>query len=297
MTKQYAAKLLLLGEYTVVKGSRAIATPIKNYSGHWVTHSNQPALQQNLVAFSNHIDQLQQQEELHRQLDVSAFQELLDQGGYFDSNIPTGYGVGSSGALCAAVYDAFGVGERPEDLTAVKIDLAVLERFFHGESSGTDPLISLLDQPVLIDAQKGTQTIDVTLPLEGYYFFLIDTGISRKTGPLVQHFLAQCESTTFVEHLQQELIPATDQAIDALVAQNGSTLFEAVQTISQFQFDHFQDMIPDTFNDIWKAGLDSDYFKIKLCGAGGGGFLLGLTHDLERLQSNLDRKSIVVPVF
>ena len=31
----------------------------------------------------------------------------IDKGMYFDSSIPQGYGVGSSGALVAAVYDKY----------------------------------------------------------------------------------------------------------------------------------------------------------------------------------------------
>jgi mevalonate kinase len=35
-------------------------------------------------------------------------------------------------------------------------------------------------------------------------------------------------------------------------------------------------MIPQSFQDLWQQGLDEGHFALKLCGAGGGGFLLGM---------------------
>ena len=39
--------------------------------------------------------------------DLKTFEADLESGMYFDSSIPQGYGVGSSGALVASIYDKY----------------------------------------------------------------------------------------------------------------------------------------------------------------------------------------------
>ena len=36
-------------------------------------------------------------------------------------------------------------------------------------------------------------------------------------------------------------------------------------------------MIPPTIQDVWKQGNTAGHTHLKLCGAGGGGYLLGLS--------------------
>jgi mevalonate kinase len=45
-------------------------------------------------------------------------------------------------------------------------------------------------------------------------------------------------------------------------------------------------MIPNAFHQFWKSGLANDAYYLKLCGSGGGGFLLGFTADWEAVQKN-----------
>ena len=65
-------------------------------------------------------------------------------------------------------------------------------------------------------------------------------------------------------------------------------MLELTHEISYFQWQYFQPMIPDTIKTLWLDGLSSDWFKLKLCGAGGGGFFMGVTSDLDRLQKHSD---------
>ena len=41
------------------------------------------------------------------EFDLDAFSNDIEGGMYFDSSIPQGYGVGSSGALVASIYDRY----------------------------------------------------------------------------------------------------------------------------------------------------------------------------------------------
>ena len=86
------------------------------------------------------------------------FEEELNRGLYFESSIPQGYGAGSSGALIAAFYEHFSISPitNPSDthLKELKKELGVLESYFHGNSSGTDPLVSYLKHSLLLAKDK-----------------------------------------------------------------------------------------------------------------------------------------------
>jgi mevalonate kinase len=54
-------------------------------------------------------------------------------------------------------------------------------------------------------------------------------------------------------------------------------------------------MIPRLFKKLWKKGLDTGDYYLKLCGAGGGGFILGFTQNYEATKEHLkDHKLEVV---
>ena len=46
-------------------------------------------------------------------------------------------------------------------------------------------------------------------------------------------------------------------------------------------------MIPQNFNEIWKIGLESEDYFLKLCGSGGGGYLIGFAQDLNKAKNEL----------
>ena len=211
---------------------------------------------------------------------------------YFHSTIPVGYGAGSSGALCAGLYDRYCQEKiAPSEIarfSTLKEQLAQLESFFHGSSSGVDPLICYVDQPLLFPSAQEVLFFEpkVKLP-ESASLFLIDTHISRQTAPLVNLFLEKCKDPNYNNRLLAELIPYTEEAIHYLEAADSAALLDSFHQISYFQYRYFLPMIPETYRDLWLAGLSSDLFKLKLCGAGGGGFILGFTRDYAQLSTQL----------
>jgi mevalonate kinase len=49
---------------------------------------------------------------------------------------------------------------------------------------------------------------------------------------------------------------------------------------------------------LWQLGLDTNAYYLKLCGSGGGGYMLGFTQDLAKAKSVLkDYKLEVVYQF
>lgn len=310
----YPAKLLLFGEHTVNAGSQALAVPLPLFSGNWsyALHLGPAELavrQMQLPQLADYLHQLQQRGELLADLDVAAFKQALANGLVFESNIPTGYGAGSSGALVAAIFGNWKLGNwEIEDsrkktgsgsLLELKKMLAQMEAFFHGTSSGTDPLICYLQKTVLLGGPKGVEVIEKSsggqLAAAGYSLFLLDTGMPRQATPLIEYFLAKMQDDAFAERCRVELLPAVEAAIAAYLAEDGRRVFEEIHHIGGFQLQFLERMIPEQFRPIWQQGLDSDLFKLKVCGAGGGGFLLGITRDFEATKAALpDQKLIPV---
>lgn len=282
----FSSKLLLFGEHTILRGSAALALPLTLFSGKWAytLAENAPALQRSLRVWCQYLSEQQSKGTLEAKLDLERFTQDLDAGLYFDSNIPNGYGAGSSGALCAAVYATYAFSPiQQEDAwryAELKRILGQMESFFHGSSSGTDPLIVYLNQPLLLRSDGKIQAIKVPdWPDQeiDFQFFLLDTGISRSTGEWVNLFLKRCDEENYLHNIQQELIPVTDTAIEAFCAGDWDSLFPLWQQISTFQQVHFAPMIPNQLKPLWAEGLDHGQFALKLCGAGGGGFVLGMS--------------------
>ena len=46
-------------------------------------------------------------------------------------------------------------------------------------------------------------------------------------------------------------------------------------------------MIPDEFHDLWKKGIDSGSYFLKLCGSGGGGSILGFAPNIKQAKNDL----------
>ena len=77
----------------------------------------------------------------------------LKAGWTLETNIPLGYGLGSSGALCAAIIDKYS-RERSWTQEKLRSQLQQMESLFHRTSSGIDPLISFLQKPLIMDGDR-----------------------------------------------------------------------------------------------------------------------------------------------
>lgn len=282
--KNYSSKLLFIGEYTVLMGGKALASPLSLYSGKWSYGDEQGFLQRDLRAFSQYL----QQTDIFDFVDARNFEMALSKGLYFESNIPEGYGMGSSGALCAALLDFFGHHREEESLIQLKEKLGRLESYFHESSSGFDPLISFVNQSILIHSSTQMEKVDVKLPdgSQGY-IFLVDTGHSRKTGPLVHWFTEEIKRNDFQAAIHSRWIPATEMAIEGLLEGDFKKLKEGWVTISSFQFAELKNLITPEFREMER---EQDGWALKLCGAGGGGFMLGLSWDEGKTKNYFSKK-------
>ena len=268
ISKKYYSKVLLIGEYTVTSGYGALAIPFKGYSGQWVIEPNKKA---NYKSGLLHLlDYIKGEKILHSVYDLYRFQDELDRGLIFDSDIPTGYGLGSSGALVAGFYDRYAIN-KTSNINDLKNILALTESAFHGSSSGIDPIVSYLNSAVKIDEEKSISKIE--LDIFELDFYLFDTGLERKTAPLVQVFKDKMKVNAFGDAVVK-LGQSNQKAIDCIIDNKKADLAYELKVISMLELEHFKEMIPADVMNLWEFGLDSGEYYMKLCGAGGGGMML-----------------------
>ncbi|WCL80418.1 mevalonate kinase [Saprospira sp. CCB-QB6] len=283
MSTAYPAKLLLFGEYSIMQAAPALALPFWAYRADW--------------SWKPSVDRASSQKGLRLLLESMApnccldlgrlEQDLLD-GIWLQSNIPHGYGLGSSGSLVAAVYERYGKGKKARGEELI-LTLAQIETAFHGQSSGIDPLVSYLRKGLFWqDGQSEILGQEIRLgESDRGQLFLLNTKIARQTAPLVQHYLQACAQADFPLVEQEALALAHREASLAFLGQEEGPLAQAFGKISASQYQFFQRMIPDQFKAIWQKGLEGSSYLLKLCGAGGGGFLLGYSNNWGETQREL----------
>jgi mevalonate kinase len=262
---------------------------------------------QHLREYLTYLKELISKKRLSFDLDVKKLEHDIDNGLYFESNIPQGYGIGSSGALVAALYDTYSGDDirhikvlTPRDIKRMKEIFAQMESYFHGVSSGLDPLLCYIRYPLLIRNRSEIETVGIPrskFPKNGA-IFLIDTCNVGKTGPLVKLFFERCNDEEFMHHVYNDYIPSNNTCINSLIAGEFEEFFPALDTLSAFQFNFFKEMIPEKYEKYWKKGLEVDDFKLKLCGSGGGGFLLGIAKNYDKAKQYFGQEGVAtIPVY
>lgn len=277
--KIFNSKILLFGEHIINKGAMGLATPVEQYNGVFKfgdLRKNRLALESNksLELFAKY---LIYHEQVATQYDTNQMLDDIEKGLYFDSNIPQGYGLGSSGALVAAIYHQYYQFSRKKmAVTELKNHLAILESYYHGKSSGLDAMVCYLNKAVLLNKGEVSETFDLPATANpALKVFLINTKVPRSTAPFVQLFLEKCKDARFMATIERSLIPTTNIAIDSFINRKYTDLMNSVKIISQLQYDLLPEFIPEKFKEVWREGLKSNNYHLKICGAGGGGFIIG----------------------
>ncbi len=285
MRNYYPGKILLYGEYSIVLKNKALAIPLFSQSGSWERANG--ADNKTLFGWLEYLKKLPH----IANYDLVNFEEELNRGLFFESSIPQGYGAGSSGALVAAFYAHFSISpiKNPSTnhLHELKKELGVLESYFHGNSSGTDPLVSYLKHSLLLANDK-IDKINLPSPPDDLFFFLLDCGMARKTEPLVSTFLHEIHNNKdYTADFENHYVPVVDQTIQEHLDSRFSALKKCWLELSQLQTHFFKAMIPKNLIEYWQKGNNEGHTHLKLCGAGGGGYLLGLSSLKEKQVSLL----------
>tara|TARA_Y100001970_G_scaffold46286_1_gene58200 strand:- start:3232 stop:4191 length:960 start_codon:yes stop_codon:yes gene_type:complete len=300
----FYAKILLFGEYGIVKDSRGLSIPYNFFQGALKIPQNESEFiddsNKKLTEFSKFLRKVDH--DLVK-FDWEKMERDLSDKLYFDSSIPQGYGLGSSGALVASFYDRYALEKisvvenlNKEKLIKLKNIFAEMEGFFHGKSSGLDPLNSYLSLPILINSSENIQPTGIpSQNLNGKgAVFLLDSGSSRETGQLMSIFLKNMEHEKFNLMMKEKFNAITDNCVNDFLKGNVKSLFVNIKSLSRLVYDNFKPMIPSDFIEIWKKGIETNAYFLKLCGSGGGGYILGFTQDFNKTAKILNRYKLEV---
>ena len=304
----FYSKILLFGEYGIIKDSKGLSIPYNFYNGALKTDENPSAEAVNSnESLKRFVDYLQNIDANLVVFDFETLRNDVNSGMYFDSSIPQGYGVGSSGALVAAIYDKYAHNKitvlenlTREKLLTLKAIFSEMESFFHGKSSGLDPLNSYLSIPILINSKDNIEATGIpSQKNEGKNaVFLLDSGIIGETAPMVRIFMENMKQEGFRSMLKDQFIKHTDACVDDFLQGDIKSLFRNTKKLSKVVLNHFKPMIPQQFHELWKKGIETNEYYLKLCGSGGGGYILGFTEDIEKAKQALkDYKLEVVYNF
>lgn len=266
------AKLLLFGEFSVLFGSSALTLPLYDYSAKLVL----PTQNEKIDTYSN--TQLRNFWEYlvskdFEYINLQKLGEFINQGLYLKSDIPQGYGLGSSASLCVAIYKAFGKIEmqKPEDLKAM---YSQMESFFHGKSSGIDPLAIHFEKPLIIRGGEINFPDEKKLSFfKDIHIYLFDSGLSRNSASMISHFNKLMEDASYSSNFKQVYLPLLEEITHNIV-RNKPGSWDKLLNFSRMQLTYFRKMIPEPIFKLWTDGLNSEQMCFKILGAGGGGYFL-----------------------
>ncbi len=304
----FYSKILLFGEYGIIEDSMGLSIPYASYQGKFTFPYSTPEDHQvqsnkHITKYVHYLKQKCFKGEFPCKFDFTKLESDLNKGIYFESNIPQGFGVGSSGALVAGLYAKYALNPITADdimfddnLIELKLILSEMESYFHGKSSGLDPLICYLNLPILIKGKGDLDTVGMPVQnVEGKGgIFLINSGTPGKTKGMVEIFLERLKEEGFRNMVRTELKKYNDNAVKHFLKGETKPLIENVKGISQLFLSNFQPMIPKKFEEIWKKGLETNAYYLKLCGSGGGGFLLGFAEDIDKARVMLSEYELQV---
>lgn len=304
----FYSKILLFGEYGIIKDSKGLSIPYNFFKGALKKDENpsEEAIKsnKNLIKFVHFLETIDSHIVL---FDKEKLKKDIAEGMYFDSSIPQGYGVGSSGAIVAAFYDKYAQNKitvlenlTREKLLKLKTIFSEMESFFHGTSSGLDPLNSYLSLPILIHSKDNIEATGIPSQQSTGKgaVFLLDSGVSGETAPMVRIFMENMKQEGFRKMLKDQFIKYTDFCVEDFLKGDIKSLFNNTKQLSKVVLNHFKPMIPKQFHELWKRGIETNEYYLKLCGSGGGGYILGFTEDIDIAKQTLsDYKLEVVYNF
>lgn len=285
MRTLYYSKVIFFGEYSMIFDATALMVPLQQFSAHWklskLTMPRAKKSNENICRFRDYLADIKN---VSASIDIDALSRDLNFGLNLSSNVPSGYGLGSSGTLVAAVYDRY-AKLHTNDLMELKSIFGQMESYFHGSSSGIDPLQCYLGKPFRISPQ-GVELVNGGFLKRDIHICLIDTKIKSNTRPLVQHFKEQRQDEAFLSAFQRDYVPHVTDCINNLIDGSNEAFFASLTKLTKAQLLFLRPMITENTLHLFEQDYDF-HFGVKISGSGGGGYVLGFTDDKEKAKQLL----------
>jgi mevalonate kinase len=202
--------------------------------------------------------------------------------------------------LCAAFYGNYVRDAIPSDchdnqLSELKMHLAFLETYFHGSSSGIDPLVSYTKSALLLGGDGSPKRLATdNFNVDKVHIFLVNTKKHSNTNDNIKLFNDFLKEDKYLQDLKSNYNPLVNKCISEFLDGQPADFLSAISTLSMKQLSLFEPMIPSEFLKYFKMTTETAKFSLKLCGSGSGGFLLGFTSDFEYVSKLFYNENIKV---
>lgn len=281
---QVFSKVILCGEHSVLRGGKAIVTPLKSHSLKFEVSENKEGL------VFDYSEAVKPYEILIEGTFEKAF-ELLEISKndikakvHVETLVSLGKGLGGSAALCVFVARVFKklnfLGERSEFSFAVE-----LENMFHGESSGVDIAGCLSNKPQVYVRGKALKSLKSKL--KNLVFGLSDSGANGDTEDCIEKVLGlKFKNKDLFYSLDADMNEASillAQAIKNGDSEKLITAFSKADSVFN-SWDLVTEDMQKTEKDLKKAGA----LATKPTGSGLGGCVLSVWNeeDIKKAEEN-----------
>lgn len=279
------AKIILIGDHSVVYGQPAIALPLPSVNTHVVMTSIPSGQTLSSRYFDGPIAQLNH----HLAGVVALITALLDRFHGHDvpfhmaitSDLPAERGMGSSAAVAVAITRAmYAFFDRPLARETLLATAGIAEKVTHGHPSGIDAATASSATPIwLLPHQIITQ---IPFNLEGY-LVIADSGVKGQTGQAVAAVARR--KTVFPQATTQQLETLGQLTYAARDALKTGAITKLGQLLNQGQAQLASLGVSSPELDrLIQVALQAGALGAKLTGGGMGGCLIALCDSAASAQ-------------
>lgn len=279
------AKIILMGEHSVVYNQPAIALPIRNVKTTVKIQSIPGDIQIRSRYFNGFLNDIHSNllgiKQLINQtlttLGKPHYGLLLD----IDSQIPAERGMGSSASTAVAIVRAmYAFFDRPLTKNKLLKTVNISEKIIHGNPSGLDSATASADRPIWFKRDGTIKALPINF---NGYLVISDSGIKGKTGEAVDIVKNKLRIDNDSRLLIEKLGELTSQTATALKDDDslalGDIMNNAQVCLRQLGVSH------PAVEKLIQAANQSGASGSKLTGGGLGGCVISLVPDAQAAEN------------